>query len=81
MCMNLKANGLSKTPAFRSGFEGCGIHGRKAMAPLKLRLRLQPEPHSPGIHGRKAMAPLKLRGAVRRRVGLLVSMAERLWPH
>ena len=36
MCMNLKANGLSKTPAFRSGFEGCGIHSRKAMAPLKL---------------------------------------------
>ena len=39
MYMNLKANGLSKTPAFRSGFEGCGIHSRKAMAPLKQTFR------------------------------------------
>ena len=43
MYMNLKANGLSKTPAFRSGFEGCAIHSLKAMAPLKRQARRDSE--------------------------------------
>ena len=64
------------------GRPSTAVHGRKAVAPLKLDYVVDCGAKGAAVHGRKAVAPLKHDQAARvESGGELPSTAARPWPH